>query len=316
LLPTQLINDLATAAGNHYPAVGTAAAAGFTDFGSAGALNFPARIDVFNQVTLHQNVLQAVGDLLGVTLDTLRLSQSDLWPKYGRANSQMLPTATDNIQDNADQRIHVDYPNHSLVHPPPWHKPEAVEMILYLSDSTGGLGGTAVVPRTGTDDPAYRWPIIDSPGIGDLRYINNREAAEEYFASQRPTLADFRRLLYERETRTDFRRGDLLLYRHDTWHRGTPLAPGSRRLVHNLTYRKAASEWISTLHTGWAWQAYKDDKFLERLIAGATVQQRTVMGFPAPGSDYWCSATLAAVKARYGMFGLDIAPYAEACKHP
>ncbi len=129
-------------------------------------------------------------------------------------------------------------------------------------------------------------------------------------------MADFRRLLYERETRTDFRRGDLLLYRHDTWHRGTPLAPGSRRLVHNLTYRKAASEWISTLHTGWAWQAYKDDKFLERLIAGATVQQRTVMGFPAPGSDYWCSATLAAVKARYGMFGLDIAPYAEACKHP
>ncbi len=178
MLPTQLINDLATAAGNHYPAVGTAAAAGFTDFGSAGALNFPARIDVFNQVTLHQNVLQAVGDLLGVTLDTLRLSQSDLWPKYGRANSQMLPTATDNIQDNADQRIHVDYPNHSLVHPPPWHKPEAVEMILYLSDSTDGLGGTAVVPRTGTDDPAYRWPIIDSPGIGDLRYINNREAAE------------------------------------------------------------------------------------------------------------------------------------------
>ena len=306
LLPEPMVAELAAAAGAHYPSAGSTAAAEFTDFGSAGALNFPARINVFNQITLHPQLLQVVSDLLGVAVETLRLSQSDLWPKYGRKANQPRSAG---LQDNADQRIHVDYPHHSLVHPPPWHRPEAVEMILYLSDAEDELGGTAVVPRSGANDPAYRWPIIDSPGIGDLRYINNREAAETYFASQRPDLADFRQLLYEREVRTLYRRGDLLLYRHDTWHRGTPLAPGARRLAHNLTYRKAASEWISTLHTGWAWQAYRDDKFLERLIAGATVDQRTVLGFPAPGSDYWCSETLAAVEARYGMFGFDIAPY-------
>ncbi|MBT7538094.1 MAG: hypothetical protein HN683_02060, partial [Gammaproteobacteria bacterium] len=69
-------------------------------------------------------------------------------------------------------------------------------------------------------------------------------------------------------------------------------------------------EWISTLHIGWAWQAYRDNKFLERLIAGASLNQRAVLGFPQPGSPYWCEETLQAVEARYGMFGFDITPYA------
>jgi hypothetical protein len=91
LLPETMVDELAEAAGAHYPAAGSAAAADFTDFGSAGALNFPAKINVFNQVTLHPQLLQAVSDLLGVAVDTLRLSQSDLWPKYGRDANQPAP---------------------------------------------------------------------------------------------------------------------------------------------------------------------------------------------------------------------------------
>jgi hypothetical protein len=106
-----------------------------------------------------------------------------------------------------------------------------------------------------------------------------------------------------------YRTGDLLLYRHDTWHRGTPMKPGALRLVVNMTYRRADSEWISTLHKGWAWAAYRPGATIERLLAGASLAQRAVLGFPQPGSPYWTEATVAAVQARYGVHGMDMTPY-------
>lgn len=302
LLPDAVIETLRDAALEKFPAPGTPEADAIRDFGSSGALNFPSRLPGLNEVTLHPHLTKAMSDLLGTPEEELRLTQSDLWAKYGRAQKS-------GIQDNSDQRIHVDYPNHTLVHPAPWARPEAVELILYLSDWEETGGSTAVVPREGADDPAYRWPIVDSPGIGDLRYINDRPSAEEYFARERPHLADWRRQLYAREVQTRFNPGDIILYRHDTWHRGTPMTPGALRLVQNITYRRAEAEWISTLHIGWAWSAYRDDKYLEKLIATSSLTQRAVMGFPQPGNAYWCEETLAAVEARYGMFGMDMAPY-------
>lgn len=272
------------------------------DFGSGGRLVFPARSDAFNTVTLHPRLLAAIAQLLDVAVADLRLTQSDLWPKYGHADA---PGAL----DNDDQRIHVDYPNHTLVHPSPWDRPEAVELILYLDRVEDCDGATALVARNGPDDPAYRWPIVDSPGIGDLDWFNDRTAAEADFARQRPALAAWRESLYAREQRVRFAPGNVLLYRHDLWHRGTPLRPGSVRLAQNITYRKASAEWISVLHTGWAWSAYHRSKFFEKLIASLTVEQRTVLGFPAPGADYWCPQTLAAVEARYGAYGMDMTPY-------
>ena len=87
---------------------------------------------------------------------------------------------------------------------------------------------------------------------------------------------------------------------------------GTLRLVQNITYRRAEAEWISTLHVGWAWLAYRKNKFLEKLIAECSLDQRAVLGFPQPGSDYWCEQTVAAVEARYGVFGMDMTPYQEA----
>lgn len=305
LLPQTLTAGLGAAARRRFPEPSSADAENFTDFGSAGGLVFPATVTEFNDLTLHANLIGAVAALLDCNPQELRLTQADLWPKYARAEST-------GIQDNSDQRIHVDYPNHTLTHPAPWDRPEAVEMIVYLSDYRETGGATAVVPREGNDDPLYPWPIIDSPGIGDLRYINSRDEAEAYFAEQRPHLAAWRAQLYQREHYADFRSGDILFYRHDTWHRGTPMHAGALRLVMNITYRRAEAEWISTLHTGWAWKAYRDSKYLEKLIAGASLEQRAVMGFPQPDSSYWCAATLQAVEARYGMFGFDITPYADA----
>ena len=90
------------------------------------------------------------------------------------------------------------------------------------------------------------------------------------------------------------------------------MTPDTLRLVQNITYRRAEAEWISTLHVGWAWRAYRKNKFLEKLIVECSLDQRAVLGFPQPGSDYWCDETVAAVAARYGVFGMDMTPYREA----
>lgn len=302
LFEDELVARLRADAQAAYPPPGSAEAANLRDFGSGGRLVFPSPSDAFNAVTLHPRLLGAIALLLDVQTSELRLTQSDLWPKYGQ-------TRTPGALDNDEQRIHVDYPNHTLAHPSPWHRPEAVELILYPDRVEECGGATALVARRGPDDPAYRWPIVDSPGIGDLDWINDRTHAEAYFARQRPGLAAWRANLYAREQRVHYAPGDVLLYRHDLWHRGTPLSPGRQRFAHNITYRKAAAEWISVLHVGWAWSAYKASKLLERLIAQASLEQRAVLGFPQPDSDYWCEETVAAVGARYGVYGMDMTPY-------
>ncbi len=307
LFPNPLIAQLRADALARFPAPGTPEAAQIADFGSGGALTFPAQSRAFNAVTLHPRLLGAISQLLDVAATDIRLTQSDLWPKYGRTGPAR---ALDNhALDNSDQRIHVDYPNHTLAHPTPWQRPEAVELIVYLDDVEDCGGATALVPRTGDGDPAYRWPIVDSPGIAELDYVNDRSHAEAYFARERPHLAQWRQSLYAREQHAHFKPGDVLLYRHDTWHRGTPLLPGRLRLAHNITYRKAHAEWISMLHVGWAWSAYRRDKSLEKLIAQASLTQRAVLGFPQPEADYWCDETIRAIEARYGVFGMDMAPY-------
>ena len=307
LLPKSLLVELKDDALEHYPAPGTEAASSHNDFSSGQSFVFPSRSAAFNAITLHPSLLQAAADLLDITIMELRLTQSDLWPKYGRPDSQ---TNSDLEDDNNDQRIHCDYPNHSVVHPPQWDRPEAVEVIVYLNSYEECEGATAVVPRSGPEDPAYPWPIIQTPGVGDLKYINDRRKAEAYMAKQDPRGAAFRaQHLYRREVLAKYQFGSLLLYRHDTWHRGSPVTPGTLRLAQNLTFAKAGREWLGPAHAGWSWSMYKPDMFMEKLIARATVEQRTVLGFPAPGHDYWTDYTIAAVEARYAPLGMDMSPY-------
>ena len=128
LLPRKLLEQSVTNAYQHFPEPGTQAATKFQGFGSDQKFVFPSPVsDATNQVTLNNALLSAVAALLDVEVDFLRLTQSDLWPKYGR-------TQSDYHYDNTDQRIHCDYPNHYLTHPPHWDSPEAVEIIIYLSD--------------------------------------------------------------------------------------------------------------------------------------------------------------------------------------
>ena len=312
LIPNGLLNEVVADALAHYPAPDTEQAQQFDNFGSGQKFVFPSSISrATNQLTLSPSLLGAVASLLGVEIVDLRLTQSDLWPKYGRAPSTVQTPGAD--MDNRDQRIHCDYPNHTLTHPPPWETPEAVEIIIYFSDYAQTEGATAVVPREGSGDPAYPYPIIDTPGVAGLNYINNKAQAEAYLREHAPAAAEFRHThLYAREHLANYKFGSVLFYRHDTWHRGTPVKDGALRLVHNLTFKKSSAQAINILHPGWAWSMYRRDQFMEKLIAQLTPEQRAVLGFPKPGDVSWTQATIDAVEARYAAHGIDMAPYRRA----
>ena len=132
--------------------------------------------------------------------------------------------------------------------------------------------------------------------------------------ANRPEMYEFRQKLYAREVPAKFRRGTVLLYRHDVFHRGTPVKPGQMRIVQNLVFRRADVEWITTWNQGFARSMYGDGtRFpIESIIATSTPDQRCVLGFPAPGHRYWNRETLNAVCARYDVFGFDKTPYEQA----
>jgi len=255
-----------------------------------------------NEVTLHPRILKAVSQLLSCEISRLRLTQSDLWPKQGRPGPV-------NQYDNWEQRIHVDYPNHYLTHPPPWDSPEAVEMIVYFDHVEESGGPTTVVKRTGPDDEVYRWPIVQTPGVGAVPWINDKTCAETYLKKHHPDLHEFREKLYAREAAVKYSPGTILFYRHDTWHRGTPVKMGALRLVMNLTFKLADSFWISGWNSCWAKAMYTPEFILETIVAKGTVDQRCVLGFPEPGHKYWTRETVEAVTARYGPLGFDPSPY-------
>ena len=56
---------------------------------------------------------------------------------------------------------------------------------------------------------------------------------------------------------------------------------------------------------------YRPEKLMERIIAEASVEQRAVLGFPAPGHPYWNRDTVSAVEARYAAWSIDMTPYRE-----
>ncbi len=83
-----------------------------TDFGGS-VMIYPMQADSVNDICLHPRILSAVEQLLGTS--DIRLTQAEVWPKYG--NDRAKDGVVD-VLDNSDQRIHCDYPNHTLVHPP------------------------------------------------------------------------------------------------------------------------------------------------------------------------------------------------------
>lgn len=264
-------------------------------FGSTnGEFEFPCG-NILDWLTLDHGLMFSAKQLLG-TSDIL-LAQSDAWGKYGSDQR--------GANKNSDQRMHMDYGNNTFLHPDEWANPEAVSAIIYLSDTAVTGGGTAVVPRDGENDPLYRPPYVNMPGQGGLQFFNDRTHAEEYMRRVSPELADFRTSLYDREVVLRPSIGDILFYRLDVWHRGTPVRNGHVRNVMNLMWKKKDCFWINVWNSGWTTKMY--DGTLENLFVRMSPTQRQILGVPGPGHKYWTRKKLRHLKARYSAF--DIKPY-------
>eukprot|EP01104_Vermistella_antarctica_P003298 TRINITY_DN13470_c0_g1_i1.p1 TRINITY_DN13470_c0_g1~~TRINITY_DN13470_c0_g1_i1.p1 ORF type:complete len:347 (-),score=47.08 TRINITY_DN13470_c0_g1_i1:114-1154(-) len=275
-----------------------------------GGIEYPSKHETLNRLTMSPALIAAARTVLGD--DDILLLQSDAWAKWYHEPSGI-------AADNRDQRMHMDYGNNTLIHPSRWDRPECVAMIVYYSDTSRVGGGTAVVPRRDGggvddgsgygDDDAYTVPYVRMPGQAGIPFVNDKSTAEAWFRDNDPEVARFREGLYAREMRVAATPGTVLIYRHDVWHRGTPLLPGRMRCVHNLAWKKASCRWISPWSNGWARKMYYG--WVEKHVASLSPDQLTTLGFPPVSDEYWSDDLINALEARYGPFGLDVTPYKE-----
>ena len=183
-------------------------------------------------------------------------------------------------QGNFDQAMHCDYGNHNLAYPPDRAKYWQTAFLYYFTDVTPECGPTAVCSKT-----HYPERILVPAG---------------YTREQRPEI-------YDNEVKVTVPAGSLLIYSMRTFHRGTAITGDNHgRLGMFVTYAPREGRWMGIV--GWPVSAGKRE--FRQWIESATVDERTAIGFPEPGHDYWTDETLDGVSGRFP--GLDMTPYRNA----
>jgi len=168
---------------------------------------------------------------------------------------------------NYEQPLHQDG-NHSLL--PPRMEPGFwhLESFLYLSDVDEDCAPPRLVPRSRSAAPYDE--------------------------------------LYEHEIPAMGRRGSLLAYRSDVWHRGTDFGrPDASRFVLVVAFRPAQADWFGYD----AFPRLGRDAIFSKFVAGKTPEDLALFGIPRPGHAYWNEATVDAMTAMYP--GLDTTPWRE-----
>jgi len=178
--------------------------------------------------------------------------------------------------NDRDQAMHCDFGNHTLAYPPKDPAYCQTAYLLYYTEVTERHAPTSVCSwQHYTED--ILWPAM-------------------FTREQRPAL-------YDNETSVTVPAGSLLIYSMRTFHRGTPFAAEVGRIAQFITYAPAAWKWLGIV--GWPVEAIRPE--FRTWIESASVTERTLLGFPRPGHQYWTNETLAGVAARYP--GMDMGPY-------
>lgn len=170
---------------------------------------------------------------------------------------------------NYEQPLHQDG-NHSLLPPRMERGFWHLETFLYLSDVDDDCAPPSLVP-------------------------NSKAASTDYDA------------LYQHEIAATAKRGSLLAYRSDVWHRGSDFArPDASRFVAVVGFRPAAAEWFGYD----AFPRVGNSRYWAGFVRDKTPEDLALFGIPRPGHPYWTPATVAAMGEKYP--GLDVTPWGNA----
>lgn len=243
-----------------------------------GITPFPTRSTPLNLVSVHPVLIDLAEDLLGD--DDLRCYSIEAWAKYTSAADY-------------EQPFHRDYLNHTLLVPSADAAPTQVEMFVYLSDVSDGLGPIALLPRE---------HAVCAPALP-----NWYPAEDGHHDPDQPTWTSEvgRPDWYRNEVRATGPAGTVIAYRIDTFHRGTNLTErgGSRFTVHT-NFRTASADWIT--RRAWTDTANRGNGWAD-FVASASPRQLRLFGFPPPRHPYWTNDTLDGMALRYP--GFDTGPW-------
>ncbi len=166
---------------------------------------------------------------------------------------------------NYDQPLHQDG-NHSLLPPRMERGYWHLESFLYLTDVDEDCAPPRLVPRSRSEGR-----------IDDL---------------------------YAHEIAATGRRGSLLAYRSDVWHRGTDFTRAdASRFVLVTGFRPAQADWFGYD----AFPRLGNSGTFRSFVEGKTPDDLALFGVPRPGHPYWTEATVNAMAAKYP--GLDVGPW-------
>ncbi len=247
-----------------------------------------------NHMSIHPRAIKAAGELLQTGVRELRLYQDHLIAKFGRPYESDEALATTTIL--GDQDIHVDYGNNTLLVPPRKAGPEVVACLCYYSHVEAAGGATHFAKARPDELTNYNSSTFNPPN-----FVYGTENGSATSMSG-PRSEDLTNQRYREEKPIYYRPGTCVLYRLDAWHRGTPAALNKVRYSHHRGWRKRQADWVS-----WQGLAPKMASLPNRYLEELTIEQRAVLGFPAPGDSYWTEETVDSVGQRYG--GMDMKPY-------
>jgi hypothetical protein len=238
----------------------------------AGITAFPVDSTALDLLAVHPRLIDLAELLLD---DDLRAYAIEFWAKYTGAADY-------------EQPFHRDYLNHTLLVPDEDAPPSQVEMFVYLSDVSAGLGPISLLPRThSAGAPAL--PNWYPPDDGQI----DVDHADWVSAEGRPDW-------YDHEIKATGPAGTVVAYRIETFHRGTDLrSEGGSRFTIHINLRRAASDWITrrawtdTSNDGSAWNDF---------VVAASPRQLQLFGFPPPRHPYWTATTSEAMGQRYPGF--------------
>ena len=179
---------------------------------------------------------------------------------------------------DTDQLMHLDYVNHTLVYPPDRLKYWQTAFLIYYTDVAIHQAPTAVCSWQHYRDEIL-WPAVYKP-------------------SQRAQL-------YDNEVKVTVPAGSLLAYSMRTFHRGTAFLQEGARVGHFISYAPKRPKWMGIV--GWPEQGVYQS--FSAWVEQATLEERELIGFPAPKDDYWTAETLAGVAARFP--NMDMSPYTD-----